>query len=330
MVVLFCMLAYFVCYISAVSSILQHCQIVEDDVSQDWNSQLQPNDVTCISVQAFTPILGTLLLSPNGMVDGPARYAVVEILNRMRKADELEEQERDASDRQTRGQQEEEDQDEDDYPSGLFGKTERKMLRDEILQQVVIGMARLDASDEGEEQNGEGDEAGQFLVEIVDDNKPRPQDVVNPYFPLLPLDWTASSAASEPQAAAATLPSATDTLAISPTINSTGANAEASTSAGLRVSFAQLPVSPSLVGSYQPEDQTIFSPDWIPPYHQPTSPEPPIAKQERESKPDNEYHTDAVYAMDNDELHEQAAAGRLASMSLMAAVTASGARCFDY
>src|SRR5882762_11136546 len=108
-------------------------------MSQGCGSQAQPSDVTPISVQAFTPILGTLLLSPNGMVDGPARYAVVEILNRMRKADELEERERDTSDRQTRGQQEEEDQDEDDYPSGLFGKTERKMFRDEILQQVVIG-----------------------------------------------------------------------------------------------------------------------------------------------------------------------------------------------
>jgi len=43
---------------------------------------------TPLSVQSFTPILGTLLLSPNSLVGGPTRYAVVELLRRVRRADQ--------------------------------------------------------------------------------------------------------------------------------------------------------------------------------------------------------------------------------------------------
>ncbi|KAG9318787.1 armadillo-type protein [Chiua virens] len=74
---------------------LTHCLLVEeppDPAIMPVSRQRDGNDVTLISVQAFTPILGTLLLSPNGMVSGSARYAVVDLLCRIRKADDDAEQ----------------------------------------------------------------------------------------------------------------------------------------------------------------------------------------------------------------------------------------------
>ena len=58
------------------------------------------------------------------MVGAPARFAVVEILNRLHSADDRCE----------------------DTP--LFGSKERKMLEQEIVHQVIIGMGRLDVSEE--------------------------------------------------------------------------------------------------------------------------------------------------------------------------------------
>jgi hypothetical protein len=87
------------------------------------------------------------------MVGGPARYAVVEVLSRMRKADEWEDREQNLTD------------DQDGHPTGLFGRYERKMFQDEILQQVVIGIGKLDAGEEeqdvlqGEEGMQQADES---------------------------------------------------------------------------------------------------------------------------------------------------------------------------
>jgi serine/threonine-protein phosphatase 4 regulatory subunit 1 len=253
----------------------------------------------------------------------------------MRKADEREERERHLGESQVL---EEKTEDEDDYPSGLFGRNERKMFQDEILQQVVIGMGRLDASEEAENQEdvvqGEWDDGNaevelpqqtpDTMAGIVNETKPRREDVVNPYFPMLSSDWADPSAASEAQVAASTLTSATTTVPKPP----------ANASPVMHVSFAQLPVAPSLVASYQPDDQVVFSPDLILPNSQQAPPDPPIAKQERESKLHDEYHGDSIHEMvhgaDIDaEVDEQAAVGRLSSMSLMAAVTASGMLYFD-
>lgn len=89
-----------------------------------------------ISVQAFTPILGTLLLSPNPQVGGVARYAVVDLLERIRKAD-------DAKGENLTLTRPNGDVD-FSLVTGLFGSQERAMFQDEILQQVVIGMGHLD------------------------------------------------------------------------------------------------------------------------------------------------------------------------------------------
>jgi serine/threonine-protein phosphatase 4 regulatory subunit 1 len=297
--------------------------------------------VTFISVQAFTPILGTLLLSPNGMVCDPARYAIVDFLSRIRKADEREEQERNLGE----GQGLEETEDEDDYPTGLFGTRERKIFRDEILQQVVIGMGRLDASEEAEVDedmvqggwdggNAEVEPPQQALdtkAEIVNVIEPRREDVVNPYFPAL-SDWPAPSPASEAHVAASTW-SAPNSIP-NPLTSATGANANVNARSVMHVSFAQLPLAPSVVASYQPDDQAALSPDWVPSNFHQAAPDPPIAEQEQETKVLNEYHGDSTHAMDYETeiesgVDEQAAVGRLASMSLMAAVAASGMSCFN-
>ena len=136
----------------------QHCQIIPDDLRPEEAYASSSTTVT-ISVQAFTPILGTLLLSSNPLVGGAARIAVVDLLSRMRKADsrELGAIHRHHAPRSPGGlhhpwelarpQRDDDDDDEAPLVVGLFGHHERAMFTQEILQQVVIGMARLDVND---------------------------------------------------------------------------------------------------------------------------------------------------------------------------------------
>ncbi|EKM55487.1 uncharacterized protein PHACADRAFT_184278 [Phanerochaete carnosa HHB-10118-sp] len=145
---------------------ITHCQLVEeDDAEMDQSTQLA-DEPTRIAVQSFTPILGTLLLSPNGLVGGPARFAVVELLNRVKRADAKDRRESQRPEQSASGsgsvssEQREgradvtiesgQDSDEEDgySPTGLFGSLERLLFEREILQQVVIGMGRLDLPDE--------------------------------------------------------------------------------------------------------------------------------------------------------------------------------------
>lgn len=116
------------------------------------------DEPTAVSVQAFTPMLGTLLLSPNGIVGGSARYAVVELLRRLRRADErdddsanhanepkesagMEELQRLSS--PTPSQSEYQDT-EDALDIGFLYRDERRLFEHELVYQVVIGMGRLD------------------------------------------------------------------------------------------------------------------------------------------------------------------------------------------
>ncbi|KAI0934203.1 hypothetical protein AcV5_006128 [Taiwanofungus camphoratus] len=121
---------------------------------------------TVISVQAFTPILGTLLLSQNALVGGPARYAVVELLRRVRRADKREEgaisgqsatspstsQTTQEPQTRRRGPSPEE---EEFVQVGLLGHHERYLFEHEIVHQVVIGMGRLDMPDDSSQGEGE-------------------------------------------------------------------------------------------------------------------------------------------------------------------------------
>jgi serine/threonine-protein phosphatase 4 regulatory subunit 1 len=149
---------------------ITHCQLVEEEPAPafDADTGATNDEPTQVSVQAFTPILGTLLLSPNGLIGGPARYAVVELLSRVRRAD--------AKDASTSVQQKapsdpkaelvvnreedrggtgsrmvtaaEADNEEDYSPVGLFGPAERRLFEREMVYQVVIGMGRLDLPEE--------------------------------------------------------------------------------------------------------------------------------------------------------------------------------------
>ncbi|TBU65648.1 ARM repeat-containing protein [Dichomitus squalens] len=147
---------------------------------------------TVVPVQAFTPILGTLLLSPNGIVGGSARYAVVELLRRLRRADEREQPSEAESETaeslhpqqpsrpvspalsQASYQDSAESLD-----LGLFQENERRLFERELVYQVVIGMGRLDMDDHRNDHEQED-------------------------FPDTPSEWDASTAVPTPQAIAFT------------------------------------------------------------------------------------------------------------------------------
>jgi len=144
-------------------------------------------------VQAFTPILGTLLLSSNALVGGAARYAVVDLLSRMKKADDRERGAFHQHPHRSPGEmihpweisknnREVDDDDEPPLPTGMFGQHERAMFTQEILQQVVIGMGRLDVDYEPEQEPIE-----QPSIQI---------DRSNPYFPPTPSPNTQQSRAN--------------------------------------------------------------------------------------------------------------------------------------
>lgn len=140
--------------------------------------QREGNDVTLISVQAFTPILGTLLLSPNGMVSGPARCTVVDLLCRIRKADDAE----DLGSTNAHSS---------DSSQGFFGRIQRQMFEEELIHQLVIGIGRLDASVDDEDVSevwfdatartpgGEPPEGRHYTSSLLAGD----QASVNPYFP---------------------------------------------------------------------------------------------------------------------------------------------------
>ena len=135
---------------------ITHCQIAEDEgVSQSMEaaettpqsreqySTSNDADVTRLSVQAFTPILGTLLLSQNALVGTPARNAVVELLKRIWHADERE------AGRPSYPLSEGEIP-RLDYSTGHLQRRERRLFERELVHQVVIGMGRLDLPDADE------------------------------------------------------------------------------------------------------------------------------------------------------------------------------------
>ena len=93
---------------------------------------LEP-DTPLLDVQTFTPLLGTLLLNPSTNVGAPARMCVVTLLTRLRDVD-------------TKS---------DD--AGCFGPKERKIFERELIQHIVIGMGHLDVPSESSE-SGSGEQ----------------------------------------------------------------------------------------------------------------------------------------------------------------------------
>ncbi|TFK54986.1 hypothetical protein OE88DRAFT_1653583 [Heliocybe sulcata] len=140
---------------------ISNCRVVEDETPSQEESEPQ------IPVTSFTPILGTLLVSPNRAVGTPARAAVVDILARLRSAP-------------------------DENHSGLFGETEKQLFEREMLYQVVIGMGRLDVDADRSRSEDEDDDRPEVWwtapstpanPELFATSTPN----INPYFPALPV-----------------------------------------------------------------------------------------------------------------------------------------------
>ncbi|KAG6878686.1 hypothetical protein C0993_011501 [Termitomyces sp. T159_Od127] len=293
-----------------------HCHITSEDQETARASFALPT----VSVQAFTPILGTLLLSPNPLVGGATRHVVVDLLLRLKDADDSE-----ASTDNPQAQP----------AHSFFHRPQREMFRTELLQQVVIGMGRLDLDVEDQTpmqdvNDGRQSRRGSVSHDLEQQDRdhgaiasPREvdarsrSDFVNPYFPALPLQFSVS------------LPSPS-TLS-DPFTSSSSLHSQNITETRNRLSPRLSPSPPD------PTSNLRHSPLRSASSSRPLSPPPEKISVSQGlanalgPRPTN--HTDhTVYDIpqiikNSDELQdedEQAAVGRLSSMSLMAAVTASG------
>ncbi|KZV88319.1 ARM repeat-containing protein [Exidia glandulosa HHB12029] len=92
-----------------------HCDLVNGDPPEG------EHDPPVISVQSFTPLLGSLLMNPHTTVGANARMVVVEILNRLHSADWARAK-----------------------SSLLFGEQQRHLVERELVFEVVVGLAHLD------------------------------------------------------------------------------------------------------------------------------------------------------------------------------------------
>lgn len=263
-----------------------------------------------ISVQAFTPILGTLLLGTSEKIIAPARFAIVDLLSRMQRADKRESNSsRPSSPERTNafayihnGLDEEEEDQETSLAVGLFHGEERGMFRQELLQSVIIGMSRLDLDLEDEPSEGFSVTASRTPLEEPRSQRPSPSGPDNPYFP------PSSSQSNSPQS------SSPASLSPSPTRSDA------------RRSPSHTPLSPShLPNTPHPAAASSSSARRSPP------PSPGREWPEEIHLAPNRMEQDPSHRQDYDEAYEysgsdarKAALGRLSSMSLMAAVTATG------
>ncbi|KAG1877876.1 armadillo-type protein [Suillus subalutaceus] len=261
-----------------------HCHLVEepsDPSNADYSQPQSDDQVTLISVQAFTPILATLLLSSNGVVSGSTRSAIVELLARIHKADDLGDQHADV------------------LSYGLFGRHERMLFEEEVIQQLVIGMGRLEP---GEDET-DPDEVWYTPALEVPQPDPLPSNSpVNPYFPSTQTSATRTPVTTSNPPPVSNLPS--PPAGVPPPYPEAG--------------VIGVDISPMVVLSLQLEDIGQHSP------MQTTE-----GPWERDSIPTTTHagSADSDTEMDDGQdmdPSEQAAVGRLSSMSLIAAVVAGG------
>lgn len=282
-----------------------------------------------ISVQAFTPILGTLLLSPNPQIGGAARYAVVDLLERMRKADDTK------ADSLTLTRR---NGDVDfSLVTGLFGPRERAMFQDEILQQVVIGMGHLDI--DAEYPISPGPVPSELPITSKNDvvagrpnqteffDYPPAKDTVNPYFPTTFSDRSFGPVVPNNSHTSALDSSSPRNHLIDP-LSSKQSTLPTSSLARTRS------VSPSNSRSVIPTDQLNppksgrLSPDLVDSIP-PSGIKNEIGFDSTHDRVGLSWKCTCDDTNEHDDSEDQkAAVGRLSSMSLMAAVTASGKQSF--
>ncbi|KAJ3500117.1 hypothetical protein NLJ89_g9932 [Agrocybe chaxingu] len=193
-------------FVSIIWWFFTHCQIVPDDPHPEEAYASSSTTVT-ISVQAFTPILGTLLLSSKAKAYAITRAAIVKLLLRMKKLDLRESgaytsPQRHSSDPNLHpwgilpNNRDDDDEDEDaPLPIGLFGTRERSMFTEEILQHVVIGMAQLDMDMDVdmEIEGNAGLSPPPALSSPPMSPRNREYDNSNPYFPPIPQPLSTNS-----------------------------------------------------------------------------------------------------------------------------------------
>jgi len=110
---------------------------------------LTAEGVPNILVNTFTPLVGSLLLSANPRVGDCARLGLVDLLNRLHAP--IPDTESDARYAPV-------------SPQVVFEKEERAMVENEIIYGVVLGMARLDAEFPEAEQTLDGQPAAEHEV----------------------------------------------------------------------------------------------------------------------------------------------------------------------
>ncbi|KAG7452614.1 ARM repeat-containing protein [Guyanagaster necrorhizus] len=185
---------------------LTHCQVV---ATADNQINSYSNQSTSISVHAFTPILGRLLLSPNGLVGSSAKYVVVNLLQRMREADSPEDQ----LDNWVAGLSFVSNASlNEDLTIGLFGRSERVLFEQEILWGLVAGLDRLflDGDLDSLEDRGHtpcSEDSANFSDTITASEELQKEEVassssaedfrrkenINPYFPVEPSAYSNGS-----------------------------------------------------------------------------------------------------------------------------------------
>jgi serine/threonine-protein phosphatase 4 regulatory subunit 1 len=244
------------------------------------------------------------------------------------------------------------DEDELEWVTGLFGRDERDMFRSEILQQVVIGMGRLDMDiDEhydhndlsqphqqemvdaaiiasGEEDVGEMPSTRSEIEEVKED------DFVNPYFPLLASRFSAPSSSSSSASQASTPSSSSSSFSPSQP-NAVECAIQDHSVAPMTIDDGWVPSAPR--PSHRALPHARDSTPWSSPNLSDSAPlvspqdsatdsrrfNPDDSGQREHSLLEGSQHSYGC-GSEEGELDEQAAVGRLSSMSLMAAVAASG------
>lgn len=342
----------------------QRCRVVDHEVSEsEAGEDSSEGDAPLLHVQAFTPLLGTLLLNAGSTVGAPARMCVVNLLARIREA------------RTQNG-----------ADIGYFGPSERKMFEREIIQQVVIGMAHLEAgagNGFGNREVNSGAQQHAGATPAVTDyaspdvqpfgqeegeeeellHSPVPPSATDDETMVSTLSSTSFSLQTAAFLAEPALPSPSETAAAnalaaierppSPLPTATmGLSSQPQTQMGGHMSMPLSEIEPEFahIVSQQHSDDMML--DYPSPVRSSTPPAimssrvmPPaeVHRQDGVLSPQPQHPTNYQPAAEPEALslpfqpggdgssltegdfnEEQAAVGRLASMSLMAAVTASG------
>lgn len=350
-----------------------------------------------IPVQAFTPILGTLLLNPNALVGGATRYAVVALLGRIKRVNAMESIHGSNTPNVPVKQQHNNtnpiaahpaEGDNEDLVIGLFGSEERALFEKEIIFQVVVGMGRLE-EEEAEhvvveqhpmpidyqepqvdivideesppiQQPKQGFQIPSPMREVIEGPAPRP-DVKqnNPYFPPLtsysfvvpiqstsdgsPLSTSSSgSSSSTPSSTTSTTSGSEDensppsaSVTVRATSSGSSSDSTPTSPGGVQPTPLARPPSPPPISNYQSDVHAFTAESKFPPspsysHQQDASTYGTLALASAPgtpSPPSSTFSDVKSYdTVDPDEEGEcdQAAIGRLSSMSLMAAVAASG------